>query len=178
MFCASGGDAERAQSLKRYGIHRPSFRLANGDLNEKSDIPVAGYNFYMNNIAAAIGLEQSHHVASLIARYRANGACYERALANIAGIRLLTRRPDATSAYWTYNFLAERRSDLIARLRERGVASQRLHVRNDVYSCFGGRQRVLPGVDAFDQQNVSIPAGWWVSDDDREHIIQVLREGW
>jgi hypothetical protein len=37
---------------------------------------------------------------------------------------------------------------------------------------------VLPGVDAFDQQNVSIPAGWWVSDDDREHIIQVLREGW
>ena len=178
LFFASAADADQAQWLKRYGIHRPSFRTADGDLNPNSDIPVAGYNFYMDNIAATIGLEQFKHVADLIARYRANGRYYDEALRGISGVRLVKRLPDSVPSYWTYNLLVERRGDLIRKMKEKGIASQRLHVRNDVYSCFDAVRRGLPGVDEFDQHNLSIPCGWWVTDKNRQNIVGTLRDGW
>lgn len=179
LFFASPADAERAQWLKRYGIHQPSFRLPDGDLNEQSDIPVAGYNFYMNNLAATIGIEQMSHADRLVARHRANGLFYEEALDEIPGVTQLTRRRDAVSAYWAYTILVERRSDLIRKLREQGITSQRLHLRNDRYTCFDPAGRPpLPGVDVFDRKALSLPCGWWVADADREQIASVIREGW
>lgn len=178
LFFANAEDAERAQWLKRYGIHRPSFRLPNGDLNDKSDIPVAGYNFYMNNIAATIGIEQFKYVDTLIARYHENGRFYDEALKGIPGVRLVKYHPDSVSAYWTYTILVERRTDLIERLREYGIVSQRLHIRNDIYSCFDAKRHDLPGVDYFDTHALSIPCGWWVTPEDREYIVDCIRAGW
>jgi dTDP-4-amino-4,6-dideoxygalactose transaminase len=178
LLFRSAEDADQARWLKRYGIHRPSFRLPNGDLNEKSDIPVAGYNFYMTNISATIGVEQFPHVDALLARYRENGCFYEQHLRNIPGVTLLRRDAASVSAYWTYSLLAERRSDLVQALKSAGIGSQRLHIRNDVYSCFGADRRGLPGVDYFDQRTISIPCGWWVTDEDRTTIVDAIRKGW
>ena len=178
LFFASEDDAAQAQWLKRYGIHQPSFRLPNGDLNPNSDIPVAGYNFYMNNIAATIGIEQFKHVDQIVNHYRENGRYYDEKLKGLPGVRLLKRRPDSISGYWTYALLAERRGDLIDKLKEHGITSQRLHIRNDIYSCFNADRRELPGVDEFDSQTVSIPCGWWVTPEDREYIIDCIRKGW
>ena len=178
VFFKSAEDADQARWLKRYGIHRPSFRLANGDLNEKSDIPLAGYNFYLTNVAATIGVEQFKNVEAYIARYRENGCFYEQNLRNIPGITLVRRRSDSVSAYWTYTLLAERRTEFIQSLKAAGIASQRLHVRNDIYSCFHSPAGDLPGVDYFDQRTISIPCGWWVTDEDRAGIVDTIRKGW
>jgi dTDP-4-amino-4,6-dideoxygalactose transaminase len=178
LFFKSAEDTERAKWLKRYGIHRPSFRLPNGDLNEKSDIPLAGYNFYLNNISATIGVEQFKCADALVSRYRENGRFYDECLRHIPGVTLVRRHAESVSAYWTYTLLAERRTDLIQALREAGIASQRLHVRNDIYSCFDSPRRDLPGVDYFDQYALSIPCGWWVTDSDREVIVETIRKGW
>jgi perosamine synthetase len=178
LFFADAGEAEKAQWLKRYGIHRPSFKLPNGDLNPDSDIPVAGYNFYLDNLAATIGIEQFRNIEALVERYRENGRFYDQALQGISGVRLVKRFPDTVPASWTYNLLVERRSDLVTKLKEHGIASQRLHVRNDLYSCFTGVRVTLPGVDYFDSHNLSIPCGWWVTPADRDFIVQCISRGW
>jgi len=74
----------------------------------------------------------------------------------------------------------ERRDDLVRKLHAEGIGCQRLHVRNDRYSCFANPARadVLPGVDIFDRENLSIPCGWWVGDEDRERIERCIRAGW
>jgi dTDP-4-amino-4,6-dideoxygalactose transaminase len=178
LFFNDAGDADRARWLKRYGIHRPSFRLPDGDLNENSDIPLAGYNFYMNNIAATIGVQQLPHVESIVSRHRENGQFFDEQLRDIPGITQLRRQPDAASAYWTYTLLADRRPDFIRALKAAGITSQRLHIRNDIYSCFDSSGRELPGVEYFGQRAVSIPCGWWVSDSDRAAIVDAIRKGW
>src|SRR5262249_16109241 len=147
ITCGEGGalffkdpeHADQARWLKRYGIHRPSLRLPDGDLNAKSDIRVAGFNYYSKNISAHLHLEPFQHVEGVSARYRDNGCFYEQNSRNIPGVTLARRHPESVSAYWTYTLLVERRSDLIRALKEAGISSQRLHVRNDVYSCFGGQ---------------------------------------
>jgi len=178
LLAANPSDLEEARRLRRFGIDYATFRLSNGDLNPGFDIPLAGFNFAMNEIAATLGLEQLRHIDNLITRYRANGAFYESALSGILGLSLLKRREDCVSGWWTYALRAERRDDLIQKLFSQGIASQRLHLRNDSYSCFGTTQQDLPGVSLFDEQNLSIPCGWWVDEAERERVAACLRSGW
>ena len=171
---------ESLQKLRRYGINSATFRLPNGDLNPESDIPMAGFNFPMNNIAATIGLEHIQDIDAIVQKYRDNGAYFQNALAHIPGITLLARREDAISGYWTYSMRAERRDDLVRKLVMNGIGSQRLHLRNDKYSCFASSisKDPMPGVDIFDRENLSIPCGWWIDSQDRETIVSCISAGW
>lgn len=180
LFCGSQDDYAAALQLRRYGIHQASFRLPSGDLNPDSDIAIAGFNFCMNNIAATLGLAQFPHVEDVVARQRANGRYYDSALAGASGLTLLARREDTVSGYWTYSLRVERRADLMRKLQQNGIGCQRLHVRNDRYSCFADMRRddALPGVDLFDRENLSIPCGWWLTREERERIVACIRAGW
>lgn len=178
LLTKNADDAEVSRRLRRFGIDYASFRLSNGNLNPCFDIPVAGYNFPMNEIAATLGIEGLRHADWIVAQHRANGSFYETALACIPGVRLLNRSKDSVSGYWTYALLAERRDDLMRKLASHGIGTQRLHLRNDAYSCFGGVRQDLPGVDQFDALNISIPCGWWVGAGDRMRIVEVIRSGW
>lgn len=178
LFATDPEAHARARWLKRYGIHQPSFRLADGDLNPDSDIVEAGYNFGMINLEAAIGALQLEQADAIVARCRDNGRYFDGALAGVPGLTLLRRRADAVSGYWVYSLLAERRDDLKRKLHGHGIGCQRLHLRCDRYTCFGGTTADLPGVARFDEGNLSIPCGAWVTDADREFIADVIRRGW
>ena len=180
LFCGSQDNYAAALQLRRYGIDLASFRLPTGDLNPANDIAVPGFNFPMNNIAAAIGLTQFELLDGVIARQRANGVYFDQALAAIPGLKLLTRTPQGVSGYWTYSLRAERRADLMRKLHAQGIGCQRLHLRNDRYACFAqsAGKLPLPGVDIFDSENLSLPCGWWLSAEDRERIVACIRAGW
>ena len=172
-------DYETGKWLRRYGIDQPTMRLPDGDLNPAMDIAVAGFNFPMNDIAASIGIAQLPHAARIVARHRENGRFYDEQFAGIPGLTRLRRDPQAQSAFWTYSLRVEHRGELMRKLHENGIGCQRLHLRNDRYGCFSGaRATVLSGVDVFDQENLSVPCGWWVSDEDRERIARCIRSGW
>ncbi len=180
LIAAAREDHELAMRVRRYGIHQPTFRLPNGDLNPDSDIAVPGFNHAMNNLAATLGIVQLDCVTPVIQRYRENGDYFDRALAGISGITLLQRLENSSSAHWTYSLRAARRTDLMRKLHENGIGAQRLHLRADRYSCFASARRAdaLPGVDIFDRENLSIPCGWWVTARDRERIAACIRSGW
>jgi perosamine synthetase len=165
-----------AIQLRRFGIDYPQLRLGNGDLNPHFDIPLAGFNLAMNEIAATIGRRALPHMNRLIARHQANGQFYDEALQSIDGIEILAQTPGSLSAYWTYSLVARERDRLLHRLLDHGIAAQRLHVRNDGYRCFPTHQQALPGVAELDAHNLSIPCGWWVTDTDRERIVACLRQ--
>jgi dTDP-4-amino-4,6-dideoxygalactose transaminase len=178
LLATDPASLESAVRLRRFGIDYSSFRLASGDLNSDSDIPVAGFNLAMNEIAATLGLEALRHADEIVAHHRANGTYYESALAGIPGLCQLKQQGDTISGYWTYSLLAERRDDLIGKLAANGFGAQRLHLRNDSYACFGGTPHDLPGVAEFDAGNLSIPCGWWVGAAERERIAGCIRAGW
>ncbi|HEX8954844.1 MAG TPA: aminotransferase class V-fold PLP-dependent enzyme [Burkholderiaceae bacterium] len=169
---------QQASRLRRFGFEPGSLRLPNGDLNPRLDIPLAGFNVPMNEVAATLGLAALDGIGPILAAHRANGAYYETALAGVPGLRLLRRETHAESAYWTYSLLAERRDDLVAKLSAQGIGAQRLHLRNDGYGCFGGVPSELPGTAEFDAANLSIPCGWWVDEAARERVVRCIRDGW
>ncbi|MBI5017696.1 MAG: DegT/DnrJ/EryC1/StrS family aminotransferase [Deltaproteobacteria bacterium] len=167
-------DYEQGRWLKRYGIHHPSFRTADGEIDPRSDIPVAGWNSYMNQVAASIGVAQMRHLPSIIERHHSNGLFYDAALAEIPGITTLKRLPQTRSAHWVYTFLSDDRTGLMARLRAEGIQASRVHIRNDIYSCFESAKQILPGVDFFDSHCLSIPCGWWLQQEDLHRIVDCI----
>ena len=96
----------------------------------------------------------------------------------INGIEQIRRQPASVSGYWVYTLLAERRDDLHRALAEAGIHSSKLHLRNDVYSCFGTGLADLPGVERFSARRLCIPCGWWVTEEDRERISARICAGW
>ena len=161
--------------LKRYGIHQPSFRDGDGEIDPSSDISVAGWNSYMNHVAATIGVAQMEHLPRIVARHRENGLFYDRALGDIPGLTVLRRPAGARSAYWVYTFLTRERDRLLKRLRQNGIQASKVHLRNDIYSAFGSGPEDLPGVNEFSARCLSVPCGWWITDEVRSRISDMIR---
>ena len=174
LCCPTPADAEAVRWQRRFGIHQPTFRTPGGDLNPASDIPVTGYSFAMTNVTARLGLCQLRAVDGLVARHQANGRHFDAALRDFDGLTLLDRPADGLSAYWVYALRARHRDALVAQLHARGIGAQRLHLRNDRYGCFEPAPWPLPGVDAFDAENLAVPCGWWVGDEERARIASAL----
>lgn len=166
--------ADRARWLKRYGIHQPSFRRADGEIDSASDIPQAGFNTYMNNIAAAIGLRGLEGVDEVLACHRQNGRFYDEAFASADGVRTLEHLPGDAPAWWVYTVRVRERDALREALHCAGIAASTLHLRNDLYSAFGTGRADLPGVEEFSATRLCLPCGWWVEERARERIAEVV----
>lgn len=169
---------ERGRWARRFGIHQPSFRLPDGEINPDSDVAEAGWASSMTNLAAAIGVENFRDVDAIVRLHQETAAFYGQELRNVDGLMLLAHPKGARPSPWVYTLLADRRDDLMRRLNGAGIQASRVHLRNDRYSCFRAEKCALPGVDKFASRALSIPCGWWVSPEQREYVVETIKGGW
>ena len=136
----------------------------------EQDIHHAGYKFHMNNINALIGLEQLKHVDRIIASHKRNAAYFEK---NINTDLVKKTTYDAGSAYWIYTVLVDDPNKFKEEMATAQILTDVVHVRNDKYSVMKPYDdgRALPGVDEFCSKMICIPVGWWLTDNDREYIV-------
>lgn len=176
LACKSEDDYLKAKQLKWFGVDHDNPEGGNAWLR---DIVDWGYKANMNDISAAIGVENIKNVQRLNERFHQNGLLYSALLRDIPGLRLVKRDlVNDYSTFWAYCVIVENREDLIQKLAHEGIASAQIHPRNDTYSIFARSKRPLPGVDYFAPRELSLPCGWWVSEDEMERIAGVIRAGW
>lgn len=153
------------------------FGLEKGKARTDININSVGYKYNMNNVTGAIGLAQLKTIDKLIARHISNGQFFDRAVANIPGISATTFEPHAEPSYWLYTILSDDSDQIAQKLQSIGVMASKLHRPNHRHSIFQSTQRNLPGLESFYDRMMHIPCGWWVTDEDRERIVNALREG-
>lgn len=169
---------ERFTKMRWYGLDRNFDRSVT---KWNTDIADIGFKMNMNDIAATLGVAQMNHVDSVISAHREHSEYYDRELAGIDGITLITRDPRSRTAAWIYTLLLDNEAErerFAAHLGANGVACNVVHVRNDKYSVFSQYQSELPGVDDFCSRMINIPCGWWLSQDDLETVVGAIRKGW
>ena len=166
-----------ARRLRWFGIDRD--RRKPSPLGEPEwDVTRLGFKYHMNDIAAAIALGNLGHMEATLARRRQIASRYRAALSRVPGLTLLESRDDRESAHWIYTLLAERRLDLLRRLNERGVRASVVHLRIDRNSLYGGERSDLPNLTRFTEAHLSLPVHEGLSDEDVEHVISSIAEGW
>ena len=168
---------EDVHSARRNRGKSPAYEAATGNQWE-ADITHDGYKGNLNEIAGALGVAQMECADAIFEAFHQNGLLYQKLLLGIPGLRAIRRDSSDASAYWGFCLLAENRAGLMRKLREHGVESRQIHARNDLYSVFQPYRRDLPGVDAFDPLELSLPCGWWVRTEDVARIADILRSGW
>jgi dTDP-4-amino-4,6-dideoxygalactose transaminase len=164
-------DDQRIKSLRWFGLNRKY----QGSKWEQ-DITESGFKYHMNNTNSIIGILQMNHVHDIVNGHKRNYHFYND---NINNSRVIKMRvdPKSESSCWIYTVLVKDREDFMLHLAENGIASDPVHVRNDTYSVFKDFRRLdedLPGAREFCSQHVNIPVGWWLSEDDRNHIVRVV----
>jgi dTDP-4-amino-4,6-dideoxygalactose transaminase len=162
---------EKAKLIRWFGIDKKLSRLDN-------NIQFQGYKYHMNNVNATIGLIQLMDIESIVDKYIENGKYYDKALQNIEGIELLEYYHGSEPSYWLYTLKVERRNEFISKLAENDIMASELHKRNDWHDYLNDFHEQLPVLDKFYSKLVHIPCGWWVTPEDREKIVDVIKQGW
>ncbi len=61
---------------------------------------------------------------------------------------------------------------------ECNITVSQVHERNDKHTCVTEYRSHLPSLDKTIGNIVSIPVGWWVSQEEREYIADCIKKGW
>lgn len=162
---------DRARRLRWFGLDKKRSRLEN-------DITEVGYKYAMNNVNATIGLVQMKFLEENVKRYIENGKFFDHELRGLDGVTLPYYYPGAEASYWLYTMKVEHRDDFIRMMESAGVTASPLHHRSDTHSIFAESRRELPGMEEWYANFIHIPCGWWVTPEDRERIVELIKKGW
>ena len=167
----------RLRRLRWLGIDADTFqRTTDQGYRWEYQVAELGYNYYMNDIKAAIGLVQLRHLDQDNARRVAIAAQYRRRLANVPGIRLLQYKSDRESSCYMFSILAEERDRLVEKLRVEGVDVSVHYRRNDQYPMY--QEQDLPNAEFFWRRVISLPMHVCLTDEQVDHIAEIIQRGW
>lgn len=159
LYCP---DLERARLLRWYGLDRND-STAMRCLQQASE---PGFKYQMNDIAASIGLANLDIAKEHVQRHRENARHYDAVFPR----DMLAPFAESCS-YWLYTILVNDPADFTEKMKLAGIEVSQVHTRNDMQDCLPDAGRVLPGLDYFSAHMVSIPVGWWLSEEDRDNIV-------
>lgn len=166
-------DPSRIPDAKRFRW----FGMMKGVPRTEVDISTIGYKYNMNNVNATIGLVQLQHINSVLARHIENGKYFDAEFSKISGLDFARSETGAEPSYWLYTLLSDYSADLEKALNAAGISASKLHRPNHLHSIFKSSQVDLPGLNDFYRKLLHIPCGWWVSNEIREKIVQVISKG-
>lgn len=163
---------EEARILRWYGLDRTkneSFRCT-------QNITRVGFKYHMNDINASIGISNIPFAEYSVSRSRENSKFY---IDNVSNNALDLPVWDNTCSFWLFSMHVKdgRKQEFMNYLTSNGVGNSPVHYRNDMYSSTARFQEgKLPGVTQFDQTQVCIPNGFWLTATDKEKIVKLLND--
>lgn len=167
---------ERAKLLRWYGIDRTK----KDEFRCEQKIMEWGFKFNLNDIAATIGIHNLAHIPVILEAHRSCAKYYQKNLVESedAGVLHLEDKGDRESSYWMYTIRVERRDDFFLKMKEHGIMTSRVHERNDKHWCLREFIAPLPNLDIICEDMIAIPCGWWVTQENREYIVDCIKKGW
>ena len=165
----------RAKLLRWYGIDRNTNKK---DFRCEADVPEWGFKFHMNDVNAAVGIENFKQMEHIIGKHISNAKFYDNNLKNVDGVTLLTRHPDRESSFWIYSMLVDDKDGFMRHMKEHKIIVSQVHERNDIHTCVSDYKSILPNLDKTIKKVISIPVGWWVTEEERQYIVDTIKKGW
>lgn len=173
LVCPTTDYYRRGKLLRWFGIDRETPRV---DLRCENDIVEYGYKFHLSDVSATIGLEQLKYTKELLEKTRANAAYFDTIVPGMKRVKRLRYENDRLSSYWLYTVRVNDREGFQEFMKKQDIQVSQVHVRNDVHTAFRQYRRNLPGVDEFTREQVSIPVGWWLTEEDQKRVAASMME--
>ena len=165
---------EKAKVIRWFGIDRAA-KLADRWAN---DITELGYKYQMTDVAAAMGIAAMYELNVTLRHHRALFEVYRKRLKDIPGITFIGDDTRIRSSCWLATAFVEKRNEFRKKLKERGIETNQVHYRNDMYTIFGGRVQNCPNMDYLEDKYIVLPMHYFLTEEDINFICDVIQEGW
>jgi dTDP-4-amino-4,6-dideoxygalactose transaminase len=173
LICKDKKEAEKAKLRRWFGIDRTK-KISNNWQPYKNrailfDIEYPGYKYHMNDIAASMGIEALKDWDKILEHRKKIFEIYQD-----TGIQMIDGK---VNTYWLAGVLVEDRDSFCQYLNERGIETNVMHVRNDVYKIFKPYRTKLPNMDWVDERYIYIPCHNKMSLRDARYVAKTI-ENW
>ncbi|WP_101523019.1 DegT/DnrJ/EryC1/StrS family aminotransferase [Nocardioides houyundeii] len=175
-----GSDAARmdtARKLHTYGIAPAITREGAATLPVPS-FDVAGYNYRLSDVSAAIMRVQLRRLPDLLAARSRAAGWYADQLGDLQQVALPVALPDRTHTWQSYVIAIDPALDrgaVALALRERGVGCNFGTYASHVQPVYGSREECPVSADLF-ERHLAIPMHANLDQDDVSHVAATLRE--
>ena len=135
---------------------------------------MTGFKYHMTDLNATIGICNIPEARDSVNKQRSNS---KYLINNISNINIVVSDWSESCSYWLFSIhvLYDLKDRFIQYLKDNDIESSPVHHRNDEYDAtLQFKEKVLPGVNVFAKTQVCIPNGWWLSQEDLVHIVNVV----
>jgi len=160
--------------------------LRNQGLRARYQYEMAGHNYRLTDLQAAIALPQLADYGAALAGRRRNAERLGSGLGDVAGLRVPRQQPGREHVWHQYTVLLTDeapvdRDELIARLTEKGVGCGVYYPRLVFdYDCYRDHPRVIaeemPVAQRVTERCLSLPVHQHLSESDVDTVIAAVRE--
>jgi perosamine synthetase len=166
--------AERLRLLRNLAFTEPRFQHQ-----------VAGYNFRLTGLQAAMGVAQTKKIEAIIAEKRRVAATYNELLAGVDWLQLPPELDWARNVYWMYAVVVREgapitRTKLLERLKAGGVDTRTFFCPMSQQPCLTGlpgyRQVATPVADRLWRDGFYLPSGTALTRAELERVASAIRQ--
>jgi len=175
-------DAASADLLKRLRLHGLGKSAVERYSNhfEQYDVDIFGWKYNMDNIHAAILIEQLRKVERYLERRGEIYRRYVEAFSGIEGIELHSQRPEARHAYHLFTILVEaaRRNEILEELQNRGIGVSvnfyPVHLMTFYRERFGYRPGMFPVAEDLGERTISLPLYPKLTEKEIDYVVKTV----
>jgi dTDP-4-amino-4,6-dideoxygalactose transaminase len=149
---------------------------------ERYDVDTFGWKYNMDNIHAAILIEQLRKVEGFLERRGEIYRRYEEAFGGIDGIELHATRPEARHAYHLFTILVDagRRDAILEELQKRGVGVSvnfyPVHLMTYYRERFGFKPGMFPVAEDIGARTISLPLYPKLTETEIDYVVKTVIE--
>ncbi len=143
---------------------------------------LAGFNYRMTNLQAAVGLAQLEQIDSFLTARRKVAEQYSRCLSGVDGITLSPEMDWAKNIYWLYSILIDEavtgvtRDELIHLLEAEGVETRPFFYPLHSQPPFPDCDAEFPVADRLAVKGISLPSSITLNSDEIERVCGCIRK--
>lgn len=185
MFITRHADlADRIERKRAFGVDRtPQERSIPGVY----DVTLLGFNYRMNEIAAALGSVQLKRMKSFMDQRRRNYQALHAGLSELEELRLFSTPPeDAVSSYYCLSVLLRedlrpQRVDIVEKLKQKGVGTSVYYPRPVPHFTwyrekYGYTHNAFPNAASISYGSIALPVGPHLNEEDMLYIAGSVKK--
>lgn len=165
--------AERCRLLRNLAFTVPRFRHE-----------VAGYNFRMTGLQAALGVAQLRRIDEILGLKKGLGRMYSERLADVDELQIPVEMEWASHVYWMYGVRVKpgrvNRDQLAAELKRRGIETRTFFCPMNLQPCFAGHARCVgtacPVAEAMWEDGLYLPSSNRITTAQIDEVCGAIRE--
>lgn len=177
--------ARRFRHLRAFGVDRHFGERA---VPGVYDVTALGFNYRLNEIQAAIGVEQVKKLPAFLRTRRDNFEVLSAGLRQIDELRILEAEitPDQEPSYYCLSAVldrttASRRTDIVAGLNAAGIGSSVYYPRpvplmSYYQDKYGTASDAFPVAAEISEQSIALPVGPHLDADDMHYIVSSMKQ--